>query len=617
MAETTDKPVNYSVALRLLPYFKPHWKRVLVAIFTILLVTGVRLLQPLILRQIIDVAIPAGDIPYAVKAVLFFIACLIMGSLVSYFQVVLLAKMGTEIIAGMKKQLFSHIVHQGMRFFDRHRVGTLLTRSESDVDQLKSLFTNSSSHIIHSIVMLFGIAAIILWEQPGFGVWICVILPLTAVVLMSYVRYIRKIYRSIRERNSEMTGYVTEYIQGVPLIQLYSRKKEVGGRLCELNKEKADIEIRAMMIDYVFFWPTFGFITDTLVIIAVFYFGGNLVFTGALSIGTLVMFIELLRQFAQPLQELAQVISQVQSSLAAAMRVFEIMDTPSDVTNEGSSDRKVTFGSLLEFKDVGFAYNQEKVLHDVNLSVKPGEHIAIVGASGSGKTTCINLLLRFYDPTTGSLRIDGTDIREFRLTEWRKKLSLVLQEIYLFPGTIMENLKALDNGIPDERAIWAAKTVGAHDFISSRKEGYSTILAERGANLSHGELQLISYARALVTNPDILILDEATASVDVITERALQASMEKLLEGRTALIIAHRLSTIRNADRIIVFEKGRIVEEGSHSQLMEKGGIYHRLVSLQAVAEKSGPKVFPEEEAEPLPLPPEAPAGIPSTEVVE
>ncbi len=581
-------PPTGSVAKRILPYFRPHLGTLGFAVTTMLLATAVHLTRPLILREIIDVAVPAADLGLAVRLVLAFVACLAVGGAAMYARVLLLARMGAAIIATIKRQVFSHIIQQGLRFFDRQSAGKLLTRTEADADQLRVLFTGGAVQLISSVVMLAGIVALIFHEEPRLGWLALAALLVVGVVLYHYTAFIRQLYKQIRERNTEMTAYVAEYLQGVPVIKIHGREEAVVQRLAALNRDKAAAERRAGFIDYMVFQPSFRIVTEILVMIGLVLYGSRRIFAGEMSVGTLVLFLELVRQFFQPLQAMTELIAQIQTSLAAASRLFEILDQPSDLRDEGKPCPYLRLTDRLEFRDVTFAYQNEPVLKRVSFQVRRGEHIAIVGVSGSGKTSCVNLLLRFYDPTSGAVLIDGQDIRTVRLADWRRTIALVLQEIYLFPGTIMQNLKAFHDDIPDEVVIEAARQLGAHAFIERFPQGYQTVLAERGANLSLGERQLLSYTRALVKNPDILVLDEATSAVDVITERALQASMERLMQGRTAIIIAHRLSTIRHVDRILVLDQGELVEEGSHDELMERGGIYQKLVMIQSVAPGSG-----------------------------
>lgn len=541
------------------------------------------MIRPFILRWIIDKYIPAGDIHGAVVCGLFFILCLAVGAGMSYLQVVVLARAGAEIIRTLKHRVFTHVVSQGMRFFDKNQTGKLLSRTESDVDKLEALFTNMTGMLISTGFMLFGIVGVIFWEQPVLGIWILFLAPVLIVLFYIYLSYMVKLFTRVREKNAELTGYIAEYVQGVPLLQLYSKKDVAGRLLMDKQKDKYDLEVKSQFLEYGIFWACFDMISEVLVLIGLFAYSLKRIYAGQMSVGTMVMYLELMRQFFGPLRGLMHTLSQLQSSVAAGRRLFDLLDNPPDVIDDLTCGDKIKLTDRIDFQNVTFAYDKEAVLKNVNFSVKKGEHIAIVGASGSGKTTCINLLLRFYDSQSGTITIDGQDHRKFQLCELRRDISLVLQEIYLFPGTIMENLRFFDQSLPEERVIDAAKLLGAHEFIMKKPDGYKTYLSERGGNLSQGERQLLSFTRALVKDPDILILDEATSSVDVITEHFLQESLKKLMEGRTAIIIAHRLSTVKSADKILVFENGGIVESGRHDELMGKDGVYRRLSLIQAV----------------------------------
>lgn len=571
-----------SVLKRLLPFFKPHLGKFIMAVISMLIVTGVHLARPMILRSIIDSAIPQKNFNLALKLAGAFVFILILGASAMYLRVKLMARLGAEVVAEIKRKLFNHILSQGMRFFDLNQSGKLITRTESDANQLKTLFTQSTAQLVASIMLIFGTIFVLLYEDVYIGLFAIFAIFFVSFLMVFYLSFIRNIYTRAREKNSQLTGYLTEFIQGVPLIKIHGREKDIKERMHLYNQEKADLECKASFIEFTIFSSTFRFCTEVGAIMAIFAYCSTKVYQGTMTVGTLVMYIELLRQFFRPLEFLVETLAQLQSSLAAGIRVFDILDTNPSVKDEGNPEKQATLQKHIEFCNVSFAYDQETVLSDVCFKIPKGQQLAIVGASGSGKTTCVNLLLRFYDPVEGQITADGLDIQEFSLENWRKNIALVLQEIYLFPGTIMENLKAFHTDIDDKTVIKAAKELGAHEFISRQPDGYNTLLAERGSNLSYGERQLLSYTRALIKDPELLILDEATSSVDVITEKKLQASMERLMKGRTSLVIAHRLSTIRKADNILVFSQGQLIQQGSHDQLIRQDGTYRELVKIQA-----------------------------------
>ncbi|MFA5478793.1 MAG: ABC transporter ATP-binding protein [Candidatus Muiribacteriota bacterium] len=583
MSDNVNDKKKLKYLSRLLPYFKEEKSKLVFACSGSIIVTATHLARPLILRYIIDTAVPAGDTRLAINAALLFIAALIFGGLISYTQIVNLAKMGVNIVTRIKNQVFSHILSQDLSFFDKHQPGRLMARTESDIERLKNIFTHSTMVIIQSILMLVGIFFIIFREEPVFGFAVIIALPPFLIISYFYMKFIMKVWTEVRKKNSFLSGYITEYVQATPIIQLFSKKKKAVEMLMHHSFEKFKHENKAMKIDYLVFWSFVNFVSETLTIIAIFYYGTTKIFAGKMSVGSLVMYTELLRQLFQPIRNLMMVLSQIQGSLAAASRVFEILDTPSKVYNNIHNTEIPKLNHSISFNNISFAYDNDIVIDNVSFKIEKGEHVAIIGPSGSGKTTIINLLLRFYDLKTGEILIDNKNIDSYRIDNLRKDIGLVLQDVFLFPGTILENLKAFNGDIPDETAIEAAKKLGAHELILSKPEGYNTMLSEKGGNLSMGERQLISFTRAFIKNPDILILDEATSSVDVITESILQKALKKLMENRTAIIIAHRLSTIKEADRIFVFENGKIIETGNHEELFNLNGLYRKLYSIQEV----------------------------------
>jgi ATP-binding cassette subfamily B protein len=571
-------------------YLKPHWLELLIAVGTLSVVTGIHLVRPWILRELIDDVIPRRDVSQALKLGLAFVGALGIGGMALYLRAILLARVGTGIMARLKGEVFGHLLAQGMAFHDGHPPGKLISRVENDIEQLRGLFSGAVVQLAASLLLLAAITGMIRYQAPELGDWLMTAIGVIGVVLVFYARFIRGMWREIRERTSEISSRLTEFIQGVALLKLFGKEEVAVTRVMSATREKCDLESRALFFETVVFYGTFSFLAEIGVMALLIWYGTGEILHGRMTIGTLVMFLELMRRFFGPLRELAEVLMQLQSGLAACGRVFGLLDLiPEEASSPVSDGQIIGTPESRRFREIGFdgvsfSYGREKVLRDVSFIIPRGKRIAIVGPSGSGKTTCINLLLRFYDPEAGAIRIDGRDLRSMPPEEWRQRVALVLQEIHLFPGTIMENLKAFSPEVHDGRVIAAARELGAHEFISALPDGYQTQLAERGANLSLGERQLLCYVRALVRNPELLILDEATSAVDAVTERRLQTAMERLMSRRTAVIIAHRLSTITSADSILVLDQGRLVEQGTHYELLARPGVYRSLATLQGLA---------------------------------
>ncbi|MCK9225520.1 MAG: ABC transporter ATP-binding protein/permease, partial [Candidatus Muirbacterium halophilum] len=505
----------------------------------------------------------------------------ILGAITSYIQVLITSKLGIRVVNSVKNRVFSHIMTLGMSFFDKNQSGKLMSRVESDVEQLKVIFTNSAIMLFSSVIVLIGILCIITYEQPYLGAIIFLSLPFIFVVFYYYLTLLRKIWINVRKKNSEISGYIAEYVRGIPLIQLFLAQDKVYNKLEEYSQKKFNLENKAMFYDNFVFWSFFSFFSESASMILILWYGINGIYNGTMTVGTLIMFGELMRQFFWPMRNLMMVVNQINVSLGACERIFDVLDTKTDVKDIDFNYEKIQLKDKILFDNISFKYENDYILKDFSLEIKKGEQIAVIGPSGSGKTTLINLLLRFYDCNNGDIYIDNVNIKNISILGLREKIALVLQEVNLFPGTIMENLKAFNDEIKDERVIQAAIELGSIEFIEKLEKGFYTELSEDGKNLSMGERQLISFTRAFVRNPDILILDEATSSIDTITEKYIQQALFKLIKDRTSIIIAHRLSTIENSDRIIVMENGNIVEAGNHSKLIKNNGLYSKLYNIQ------------------------------------
>jgi ATP-binding cassette subfamily B protein len=581
------KTKNIHLLKRLWPYLIQHKKDLIKGILLVIILTLGGLARPFILRLVIDNAVPSQNLNQVYLYSVAFVGILVSGVFLGYYQIRLMARFGRRVINQIKAELFEHVLDLGLSFFSKHQVGWLISRVESDTEQLKQFCTNITVRIFMDSLMFIGILAVLYASDPQIAGVITGILVFLFLLIFTFLGRMRSLYDAVRAKYAELTGFVSEYIQGISVIQLYNRQNEVRNHLKVVANERYQTELKSSFYEYGF-WAVFVFFTETLLIAAVLYFGIAKVFSGEMTIGKLVMFIEFSRQMTWPLHTFSENFNVIQRAMVSTERVFDILDTEPEVQGGVTPEAASEFSAdTIEFKDVSFAYKEgEWALKDVNLTIQKGERIALVGPSGGGKTTLTKLLCRFHDPQEGKVLINGKELTDIEQGFWRTEIGLVLQDVYLFPGTVLDNLRALDTDIPEEQVYDAAKKLGAHQFIEKFSQGYQTELSERGSNLSLGERQLLSFTRALTFDPEILILDEATASIDPYTEALLQKALERLLEGRTSVIVAHRLSTIRNVDRIVVIENGEIVEVGNHTDLMKLEGVYHRLYQLQQETRK-------------------------------
>ncbi len=569
-----------ATARRLLQLLRPHAGQFALGVGLLLASIAADLAGPLVLRALIDRVVPTGRAGAILGAAAVFLGLFLAGRAAQLAQVSVLTRTGLAAVTALKKRVFEHLLSLSLDYFDRNPPGRLLARVESDSERLLALFSEVGAALVGTALVFAASAGLMLATDARVALWTLAVLAPIAVANIFYVRYLARFYVAERKAYAALSGFLGEYIPAVPTIQAFGIERAAAERLEERNRARLRAEAGAAFREY----PFWGFVQagEVAIVAAILWFGAG---AGALTVGTLVLFIEYARRLFLPIAQFSEQLNLIQRAFAAAERVFEVLDTPSRTPDRPGARPEVPADwRELRFENVAFAYQGggRRALEGVSFRVRRGEKVAIVGISGSGKTTLANLLLRYYDPTAGRIALDGEDIRAFRKAPWRRRIGLILQEIHLFPGTVAENLAVFHDPPPPPEAIARALEIAeARDVVARLPRGLDTDLAEGGANLSLGERQLLSFARALARDPEILVLDEATSSVDPATERRLQRTLARALEGRTAIVIAHRLATVRMADRILVFHDGRIVEEGPHAELYARGGIYRRLCDLQ------------------------------------
>jgi ATP-binding cassette subfamily B protein len=565
----------------LLPYFKKHIFLFILINFLLLLGTFIMIISPVLVKRIIDVNLLKKDYHGLLITVFFYALLTITQYLLTFTQRVQITKLGEKIASQMKADLFYHLLYSPVTFFDKTPVGKIITRNESDIEALKLLFTSTGVTLFQDLVFLIGISIVMIIVNPLLYLILFLLFPLFFFAFYLFSKKIRPIYLTIRRKVAEINNLISETLQGLFIIQAFQKEDYFKKKMELLGKEKYEKEVKGMS-----FWYRLWYLIDfgeVLALTLVLFFGSLWALKGKVTIGTLVLFFSYIIQLFRPLKGLSDLLNVFQRAVAAGERVFSLTKMEREESDfKEKLEKKLEKG--IRFVNVNFAYVPEiPVLHNINLEIKKGEKVALVGETGSGKTTIIYLLLGFYQPTSGEIFIDELPYSKIKKAFIRRLISYVPQEIILFPGSVMDNLRLFNNEIPEEKVIWATKRLKIYERIMDFPEGFNTNILERGINLSLGERQLLSFARAMVFDPQIIILDEATSSVDPYTELLIQEGLFQLWEERTAIVIAHRLSTIKNVDRIIVIHKGKIVEEGSHEELLKKEGYYYKLYQLQYV----------------------------------
>ncbi len=642
--EILGKAYDSRLMKRLLKYAKPHIRGIILAIILIFLITIGKLLNPYIIKNAIDTCINPFNMvkiqnkeekvylidenrremikdddwerllkKYPIKkynnifyilekdlekipiedkkilrawdfkvlkesALLYFIV--ILGIfLLTYIQVYLLHLTSQKIIYDIRRDIFSHILRLPISFFDRNPVGRLVTRVTNDTETLQEMYNSVITSVVVDIFLIIGLSIfmfILNWKLATI-----VILSIPIVGYMSFVfrKYARKAYRDFRIRLARVNAYLAEHINGIRITELFTREKENEREFREINNSLLNAQLRFIFVNAIF-RPLVSAL-GSFVVSALIFFGGIQILNNQISFGMLFLFISYLDLFFRPIQDLAEKYDILQNAMASSERIFLLLDEPIKIKSPEKPIKLKTIKGKIEFKNVWFAYDKEWVLKDVSFFIEPGEKVAFVGLTGAGKTSIINLITRFYDIQRGEILIDDINIKELSLEELRSQISVVLQDVHLFATNILHNIKLERDNISYEKVKEVARIVNAEEFILKLPQGYETPVQERGATLSAGQRQLLAFARALASDPKILILDEATSNIDTETEKLIQDALKKIVEGRTSIIIAHRLSTIQDVDTIYVLHKGKIIEKGNHQELLRKKGLYYHLYQIQ------------------------------------
>ena len=588
--EVLGKAYDARLVRRMTEHVRPQARLIAVSVLLLFVVMGAQLLQPYLIKLLIDDHILAGEARGVTALALLYLLALAVEMAARCAQIYSMELTGQNVIHRLRGRLFRHLLSLDSAFFDRYPVGRLMTRVTTDIESLADLFSSGVVSLLGDSVKLLAIVGILWWLDWRLAWVTFAISPVLFVLSYAFRGRIRQAYRDVRRRIARMNAWLQEAISGMLLVQLFRRQESSRREFGAINEDHRDADLRSVVYESAF--SAIIELVGTVAAALILWYGGGQILRGALTFGTLVAFLEYTARFFGPIRDLSGFYAVLQAAMASLERIFALLDERPAIVAPSAGAPPGRARGRIEFEDVRFAYRQgDEVLHGIGLRAAPGERVAIVGATGSGKTTLVKLLIRLYDPAAGVIRIDGRDIRTLPLPYLRRQVGVVLQDHFLFAGSIASNIAYADASLSRASLQSAARAVHADRFIERLPGGYDAEVRERGGNLSTGQKQLLSFARILAADPAVLVLDEATSSVDTETELQIQDALQRLLKGRTSLVIAHRLSTIVGADRILVMHHGRIAEEGTHRELLDRRGIYHRLYQLQFDTEgtPSGP----------------------------
>jgi len=583
--DNTRERSDKEVIRRLIGYVKPYKKEFIIIIFMMLIGLGIQLLPPLLIGFTVD-TVGSNVLTSSEKAIRIitllsvFFLILIISNIIQYFQSIMLQKVGQKTVVTLRDEVFNHIENLSIGQINQVPVGKLVTRVTNDTNTISEMYTNVAVNLIKNVLYLVAIIIVIFTISIKLSLYVMLVVPVVFAATVVFRKFSRASYRRVRQNVSEVNAFLSENLSGMKVTQIFNQEDKKKREFKDHSIKLRNSYLREILVFGIYRPVVYAL--SMLGIVLVLWIGYQEVIAGIMTAGLLFSYYMYVGDFFEPIQQLAEQFNTLQSAFASAEKVFDVLDTKPDIIDENDAIELDSFSGQIEFKDVWFSYlPDEWVLKGVSFKVNPGDTVAFVGATGSGKTTILALIVRNYEIQKGQILIDGMDIRHIKRSSLRKHIGQMLQDVFLFSGTIYENITLRDEDITKEEVVAASEYVGANTFIDRLPDGYEHVVLERGNNFSSGQRQLISFARALVYKPSLMILDEATANIDSETEELIQASMEKMMNISTMLIVAHRLSTIQHADKIIVMQKGEIKEEGNHQALLKLKGLYYNLYQLQ------------------------------------